>query len=294
MIKDINQVFLSSPKMSIDDSSKIVIMSDCHRGTALSFDNFISNEEIYKSALMYYYSKDFTYIELGDGDEMWEVDNYQEIIKTYIDIFRKLKKFYDEKRLIMIYGNHDILKRSKAFLEKYFYKYYDHKTNKSEALLDGLEVNESLILNYKDYDIFLIHGHQMDIMNSKFWRISRFLVKNIWRPLETMGASDPTGLAKNNKTKKIIEKRMKKWSIKNNKILIAGHTHRAVFPKIGESLYFNDGSCVHPNGITCLEIEDGCISLVKWEQESINKVMISKRKVIKGKEKIANFYNKYK
>ena len=87
---------------------------------------------------------------------------------------------------------------------------------------------------------------------------------------------------------------MKKWSIKNNKILIAGHTHRAVFPKIGESLYFNDGSCVHPNGITCLEIEDGCISLVKWEQESINKVMISKRKVIKGKEKIANFYSKGK
>ena len=29
-------------------------------------------------------------------------------------------------------------------------------------------------------------------------------------------------------------------------------------------MYFNSGSCIHPAAITAIEIECGCISLVKW------------------------------
>ena len=29
--------------------------------------------------------------------------------------------------------------------------------------------------------------------------------------------------------------------------------------------FFNDGSCVHPRSITGIEIENGEISLIKWE-----------------------------
>ncbi len=54
------------------------------------------------------------------------------------------------------------------------------------------------------------------------------------------------------------------WTIEQNQMLIAGHTHRPVFPKPGEPLYFNDGSCVHPRCITAIEIENAAISLVKW------------------------------
>jgi len=73
--------------------------------------------------------------------------------------------------------------------------------------------------------------------------------------------------------------------------LIAGHTHRPIFPKVGQSLYFNDGSCIHPNGITCLEIVNGTITLVKWEFKLNNDELISvKRKVLEGKEPIINFY----
>lgn len=287
----LDKIFKNSSKLNINDNSKFVIMSDCHRGAGDNYDNFVKNQNIFESALNHYYNNGFTYIELGDGDDMWEVKNYNNIIDEHIHTFRILKKFNDDNRLIMIYGNHDMCKKSSDVLKKYFYKYYNKDTKEYEDLLSGLVVYESLILDYKGYEIFMIHGHQIDLFNYRFWQLSRFLVRNLWRHLEHFFLKDPTGAAKNYKETKRTEKKLKKWSIKNNKILIAGHTHRPLFPKIGQSLYFNDGSCIHPNGITCLEIENGNITLVKWFFKVKNNNLISiGREVIEGEEPIINFF----
>ena len=88
-------------------------MSDCHRGIGDKYDNFIKNKNIY---LHYYYNMDFTYIELGDGDELWEVLNYKDIIIKHLDAFMMLNKFYDNDRLIMLYGNHDFFKKNNDIL----------------------------------------------------------------------------------------------------------------------------------------------------------------------------------
>lgn len=99
---------------------------------------------------------------------------------------------------------------------------------------------------------------------SRFIKAGRFLVRHIWRPLELLGANDPTSAAKNYKKKVAIEKKLIEWVKRKNQMLIAGHTHRPVFPEINEPHYFNDGSCVHPRCITGIEIADGCITFVKW------------------------------
>ena len=112
--------------------------------------------------------------------------------------------------------------------------------------------------------MLLLHGHQLDWLSGRLWWISRFLVRHIWKHLEKIGFKDPTKAGKNYKVSKRIEKRLSKWAIKKNTMVLAGHTHRPIYPSVGNGLYFNDGSCVHPNGITCLEIENGKISLVKW------------------------------
>lgn len=290
---NLNKIFNKSKRLSIDETSKIVIMSDCHRGDGNHNDDFLHNRNLYEAALIYYYNNDFTYIELGDGDEMWEVDNYNDIIENYIEIFKKIKRFHDQDRLIMIYGNHDLSKKYSTVLEEYFYTYYDKEKREYEDLLKGLKVYESLILDYKGYDIFLIHGHQVDFLNSTLWKLARFLVKYVWKSLELIGINDPTNTAKNYESAKAYEKKFEVWSSDNDKILIAGHTHRPIFPKIGEGMYFNDGSCIHPNGITCLEIENGCISLIKWEYQVKNDgVVATKRKVLEGREPIINFYKK--
>ena len=100
-------------------------------------------------------------------------------------------------------------------------------------------------------------------MNSTFWKINRFLVRYIWKNLESLGVPDPTSAAKNNTKKEKTEKILTKWAKERDVILITGHTHR---PMMGsqESPYFNTGSCVHPAGITGIEIENRCITLVKW------------------------------
>ena len=274
-----------------DDATKIVIMSDCHRGNGNNDDNFEKNKNIYDSALQHYFNNGFTYIELGDGDEMWEVKNYKEIIEEHIDSFKELKRFNDEGRLIMIYGNHDIVKKSPAILRKYFYEYEDKETNEKRKLLFNLEAYESLILEYKGQEIFLIHGHQVDFLNSTIWPVSRFLVRYVWRNLELVGIKDPTSAAKNYRVKNKVEKKLQKWSQENKKMVIAGHTHRPLFPKAKESLYFNDGSCIHSNGITCLEIENGKIGLAKWGLDVNNdEQIVVKRFGLEKSEPIENFF----
>lgn len=287
----IDKIFNNSKRIKIDDNTKLVIMSDCHRGSGNNHDNFLKNKNIFDAALQYYYNNGFTYIELGDGDDMWEVNNYEDIIEEHLKTFLVLKQLHDANRLIMIYGNHDICKRNKDVLEKYFYSYYNKQTKKKEDLLKDLVINESLVLNYKNHDIFMLHGHQVDFLNGTLWKLSRFLVRHIWRHLEFVGIKDPTVAAKNYSVSKKVEKKLEKWSKKNNKILISGHTHRPIFPKVGQSLYFNDGSCIHPNGITCLEIENGNITLVKWIFILAQDKIISVGKIIiEGEEAINNFF----
>lgn len=290
-VKKLDKIFARSKKVDINNNSKIVIMSDCHRGFGNIEDNFKKNKDIYNSALQYYFDNGYTYIELGDGDEMWEVKNYQKIIDEHIESFRKIKKFYDDKRFLMIYGNHDIVKKKISILKKYFYVYEDKTTKKREDLFFNLKVYESLVLQYMKYDIFLIHGHQVSFLNSTLWPIARFLVRHLWGKLEQMGFSDPTSAAKNYTAKNRVEKILQKWSEENNKILIAGHTHRPIFPAPSRGLYFNDGSCVHPNGITCIEIERGNISLVKWEANTNgNLTSTSKKSILAGPVPIEEFF----
>lgn len=288
-MKRINDLFNKSKKISINNQSKIVIMSDCHRGIGDINDNFKKNKNIYGDALNYYYKNGFTYIELGDGDEMWEIEDYDNIIKENIEVFKIIKKFHDNNRLIMLYGNHDIIKRNQEILENHFYKY--NNINKEDELLNNLNTYESLILNYNNKDIFLIHGHQLDIINSSFWKLTRFLIKNAWKKIEKTAIKDITNNIKNNKVENKIEKTLKKWSIKNNKIIIVGHTHNPIYPEIGDSLYFNDGSCIHPDGITCIEIENGNISLIKWIFTiKDNKFISVEREIIIGNKNIDSFY----
>ena len=285
MSKKLNKVFEKTERMFIDDNTKIVIMSDSHRGAGDNRDNFLKNREIFQTSLFYYYKRGFTYIELGDGDDMWEVENYKDIIETHLEVFQQLKKFHDSNRLIMIYGNHDIVKKYPQVLKENFDEY------QGEPLLKNLSVKEALILNYQNHDLFLVHGHQVDFLNSSLWRLSRFLVRNVWHSLEEIGINDLTSSAKNYGVTKKTEKKLQKWSDKNQKILIAGHTHRPSFPEVGESLYFNDGSAIHPDGITCLEIENGQITLVKWELHVNEEEKIPiKRKVLAGKESIIKFF----
>jgi UDP-2,3-diacylglucosamine pyrophosphatase LpxH len=291
--KRISEVFDSADKVSFDNSSKIVLMSDCHRGNGSWADDFSSNQNLFFAALTYYYEEDFTYIELGDGDELWKNNNYSDIIHTHSDVFWLLSKFYNRERLYFIFGNHDIEKKNIEFVKKNLYKYFDEREKKESLLFDNIKVHEGLILKHRftGDEIFLIHGHQVSIRNDRLWKMNRFLVRYFWGPLNLFGLNDPTSPAKNYAKKAAVESKLIEWVKKEKHMLIAGHTHKPIFPDINEAPYFNDGSCIHPRCITGIEIEHGEIGLIKWSMKTKDDgTLFIGRDIIAGPRKIRDYF----
>lgn len=262
----LTRAFENAKVLTYNNRSKFVLMSDCHRGSGNWGDNFLSNQHLFFGALTYYYQNGFTYIELGDGDELWENRSLKQIISVHSNAFWLMSKFYRQGRLYMLFGNHDIKKKGQRFCNCNCSSYYCESSGEYCDLFPGLQVYEAIVLENKEngQKIFLTHGNQGDFINDTAWRLGRFLVRYIWRPMELLGFHDPTSAAKNENKKKKVERRLISWVEKENQMLIAGHTHRPHFPKEGEAPYYNDGSCVHPRCITALEIENNRIALVKW------------------------------
>ncbi|REE83375.1 UDP-2,3-diacylglucosamine pyrophosphatase LpxH [Lutibacter oceani] len=263
----ISKSYKNAKKIPLNKDSKFIFFSDCHRGDNSYADDFANNSNIYYHALRNYYEKDFTYIELGDGIELWENLFFNEIFEAHKNDFLLMRKFHLKKRLHMIWGNHDMSLKSEKKSTKLLDSYFDKITGTNKDLLKGLTFNEGIILEPEGFDknILLIHGHQADFYNYVWWKWSRFLVRILWKPLQIIGIKDPTSPAKNFKELIKVERRLKKWILaNNNQMVIAGHTHRPRFPEPNELPYFNDGSCVHPRSITGIEIVDLKISLIKW------------------------------
>ena len=261
----ISKAFETACQLPLNRESKYVIFSDCHRGTGSANDNFLKNEFIYLAALKYYFRSEFTCIELGDGDELWENRSFSSIKRMHPETFEILSAFFYDDRFYSVYGNHDIIKKNPAFSEKYCDSYYCERTLCSIPLFPHMQFYSGIILKDEENgnDVYLTHGHQTDILNSTLWPLARLLVRYVWRPLEALGIPDPTSAAKNNRKKKKSENVLTDWAKKNRHILITGHTHH---PMAGTkaSPYFNTGSCVSPSGTTCIEIEEREISLIKW------------------------------
>lgn len=292
-LKRISQVFETAEKIAFDDSSRIVLMSDCHRSDGGAGDDFAPNRNLYQAALTYYYHENYIYIEIGDGDELWEKDSFSDIVNVHSDIFGLLTQFYRENRLYFIFGNHDMVKSDNSFVESNLYRYFDKRTKRYIPLFNGIKIHEGLVLRHTvtGGNILLIHGHQVDFLNYDLWRLARFLVRYLWRPLESIGINDPTSAAKNYKKKAAVEEELIKWIKKEKHMLIAGHTHKPRFSEVGETPYFNDGSLVLPNYITAIEIAAGDISLVKWSEKTNDHGSMSiSREVLAGPRRIAQYF----
>lgn len=262
----LDKAFENALVLPLGGSRRYVLFSDCHRGDGTHNDNFLKNQCLYLAALRHYNKKGYTYIELGDGDELWENRNMEQIKEVHSDIFRELSAFYHEKRLYMIYGNHDIVKKYHSFSEKKCASYFCTTSQRQQPLFPGIQFHAGIILKESSTGIslYLTHGHQSSLLNSTLWPVNRFLVRYLWKPLEQLGVLDPTSAAKNYTKKKKSELRLNAWAEDRRHILITGHTHRPMLSDKADTRYINTGSCVHPLCITCIEICCGRITLAKW------------------------------
>ncbi len=262
----LNKAFELALKLPLNEDSRYVLFSDCHRGIGTSNDNFIKHQYVFYAALQHYYNDGFTYIELGDGDELWENRKLKPIVEVYSNIYWLLSQFRGQKRLHLIYGNHDMVKRKSDYCKEHLSSYFCTDSQCQRKLMPGIGYHEGIILensNRSIRNIYLTHGHQASCLNSVFWRLARFLVRYVWAGLERHGYPDPTSAAKNYEVKERVEQRLTDWAVKHDVLLITGHTHRSVLEE-NSPYYANTGSCIHPRCITCIEICEQMIRLVKW------------------------------
>lgn len=282
--KRLTEAYNNAKRLNIDDSSKYIFFSDLHRGDDSISDEFARNQTLMVSALQYYYKNGYTYVEVGDGDELWEHSNFKHIRTAHTDVFSALKEFYKDNRFIMLYGNHNIYLKSRYYVMMNYYFYYDEFTETEEELFVGLRPIEALRLTYtpSGQEILVVHGHQGDFFNDQCWLLSMIALRYFWKFMHLVGFRNPASPAKNQSKRHKIEKNFTKWLMKHKVMLICGHTHRFKFPHKDQLPYFNTGCCIHTKGITGIEIINGEIMLVQWRTHAdLDGILRVKRMVIK-------------
>jgi len=290
-------------RLTLMPGMKLVCLSDMHRGDGSGADDFAQNSLIYRCALEHYFENGFTYVELGDAEELWENDNFDQIYITHTWVYELLAKFHnpdpEKTRYLKVWGNHDL--------------YWKDNEAVYHTLFPGIEVHEGIILESEAGTILLLHGHQADPKCSgEAAAVSRFFVHNFWPDLQRCGVKDPTRAALNPGLCNEVDKRLHEWASHNDQgivAIIAGHTHRAVFENLSlterryleskvktdgikiknqpDGSYYNTGSCVHSLCITGIEItfENGPhLRLIKWGQATEGHALTIQRTVLEETE----------
>jgi UDP-2,3-diacylglucosamine pyrophosphatase LpxH len=254
----------SAVPVSFDDTSRIVFFSDLHRGDGGTGDKFLRNRDLFLATLGHYFDDGYTYIEVGDGDELWVNGNFEDIQRAHRPVFDQLQAFNRDARLYLLVGNHDTFNN------------FQHQQEK-----DGIPTYQSLLLRHAtcDRQILVLHGHQADLTSSRYYALTRLFCRSIWKRLQAHpdvknyedAIQDSNRLAEMQRRRypftgqgKRIEQRLIEWVADTEQAIICGHTHQPAFPGRISPPYFNSGSCISPGSITGLELKNGELSLVRW------------------------------
>lgn len=278
---------------------RLVLLSDLHKGRRDGADDFEQCEATYLAALHYYWQQGFELWLLGDIEELWE-NRPSPVIAAYSNVLRQEQTFAEievPSRYLRLIGNHDDLWYDPTEVERHLGPY-----------LGGKQAAEAIRLAVKDNgqtlgELFLVHGHQGTLFSDRYGRLSAWIVRYIWRPIQRLLRIKTSTPSTSFRLKEQHELALYAWAAaQSDLVLIAGHTHHPVWEglsyeqaleqrpqarqiapeadrrwirkQIGGRIelpgekpaYFNSGCCSYSDGsCTGIEIEDGEIRLVRWE-----------------------------
>ncbi len=261
--------------LDLKKNTRIIVLSDQHRGAKNGADDFMKAEGSYLAALNYYFENKYQYISLGDSEELWE-NTLMQVKKHNTITFEAEKKFIlQENRFFKVFGNHDLYWDNSPIAMQQLKAIYDKKVKVFEGIIIEKDnhgpkkaiqdkknpVADIFSLPKKKIDpdilplascpltIFLTHGHQGDASSDGNW-FSKFFVANIWAPLQSYLRINPNTPAYDEDVKTAHNLIMYEWSAKfKNLVLITGHTHQPVFESLThpERLYRQLGEAVKAN-----------------------------------------------
>lgn len=291
--------------LNFNENDKYIIFSDQHKGARNYADDFGYAANNYLTALSYYNKAQYTFISLGDSEELWE-NTLDAVKKHNQETFILESEFLKRNAFVKIFGNHDLYWDNDPLAGYQLEKIYGQKLKVYEGII--LQTN----LNNKPLEVFLTHGHQGDLASDGNW-FSKWFVSRVWAPLQAYLRINPNTPAFNNQLKSAHNQFMYEWAANQKAVLVTGHTHQPVFnslthleriyikldvarkandkveeEKLLEQMrkeqimgatippfspykpnYFNTGCCCFSDGdITGLEITQNKIKLIKWEYQS--------------------------
>jgi UDP-2,3-diacylglucosamine pyrophosphatase LpxH len=209
--------------------SRIVVFGDLHKGDGRTgSDDFLHNLNIYRYALIQYFRKGYTLILNGDSEDCWESDP-ADIVKAYTaTAFAEERRFLEAGRYLRIYGNHDHDWSDPGLVRRHL-----------ETALGPVRVHPAVLLGDR---VIVLHGHQGDPRDDRRLELSRWIVRNVWAPLQRMGWTerlwpllrrlgvlDYGRAATNNFIRRERDELLYEWAKARRLLLVAGHTHRGMF-----------------------------------------------------------------
>jgi len=291
-VQRLKDAFTNGRLEMFDETSKYVFLSDCHRGNGNQADEFTKNQNTFQHALSFYYQQGFTYVEVGDGDELWEHPRIKDIKNAHFETFEIIKRFHQNNRFILIYGNHNIYLKDPKYVEKNLFTHLNEHSGQMVDFLKDIKPEEALVLKQKKtgQQIFVVHGHQGDFSNDQFWYLNMLSLKYFWRYLHAIGVQNPSSPVKNEGKRHKIERNYASWIRKYRMMLVCGHTHRLKFPRKDDLPYFNTGCCIYPTSLTAIELENCQITLVRWKIQANDEGLLQvERNIIHGPRPIEDF-----
>ncbi|HEV7780028.1 MAG TPA: metallophosphoesterase [Chitinophagaceae bacterium] len=297
-------------------AGKFIIFSDQHKGTRNGADDFKQAETNYLAALNYYSDNDFCFINLGDSEELWE-NSIRKVKKKNRLTFEAEKKFLAHNNYVKIFGNHDlywdtsplswwhlksmfgevlkvyegaILKTLVGEQELTIFLTHGHQGDGQSdgnwfskffvayiwAPLQGLlrinpntpaynaekkTLHNSIMYEWasQQKDMLLVTGHTHQPVFTSLTHLER-----LYKQLQ---------LAEKVQDEKKIKEVRSEILIREKEFTAVAVDYMTMKPS-----YFNTGCCCFSDGdITGIEIEDGCIRLIKWsstKREALEKISL--------------------
>lgn len=297
------------------EKGRFIIFSDQHKGAKNGADDFMLCEPAYLGALDYYQQAGFHFIALGDCEELWE-NRLSAVLKHQQPSFDRYRQFIANNRFFKTIGNHDLDWKNdpltmaqvksifgadlpiyegillqttvngqplnifcthghqgdKASDGNWFSKFFVSKiwaplqiwlkinpnTPAYDAQLKTLHNRLMYEWSIAQKNLLLVTGHTHQPVFESLTHIER-----LYRQL--LSAKDAGDEKLIQETEAEIQKRKFQYNHVSDDF-------RSMRPS-----YFNSGCCCNDDGdITGIEIEDGCLRLVKW----ISKTGVPQREIL--------------
>ncbi|MCY7420387.1 MAG: metallophosphoesterase family protein [Chitinophagaceae bacterium] len=234
-------------------NQKFIILSDQHKGAKDGSDDFANSEENYLAALAHYNQNNYHYIALGDCEELWE-NGIESVKKNNKRSFEAEKAFIRRNAFTKIFGNHDLYWDNDPFAGLQLQNIFGEKV----CIYEGVILQT--IINNRQFEVFITHGHQGDKVSDGN-AFSKWFIANIWARLQNYLKINLNTPAYDNQLKTEHNKMMYEWSAREpDLILITGHTHQPVFQSLTylERLY---------RGLGAAKLQPDLTAIAKFEKE---------------------------